>query len=170
MRPPVSYTVRRIRPDEADTLREFRLQALADAPEAFSQTLNEAEREPPSYWRQLAERGAEGTVSVTFFGELGGVWAGMVGGVVWDDGTPALVAMWVKPEHRRRRLALQLVQAVQDWARSLGHPSLRLWVAKGNERAAALYRLAGFAPTGRTHPLKWRPDIIEVEMAVELDR
>ncbi len=38
----MEFTVRRIKPDEGTTLKQVRLQALADAPRAFATTLAEA--------------------------------------------------------------------------------------------------------------------------------
>ena len=39
-----------------------------------------------------------------------------------------------------------LIQACEAWARSLGLRVLRIGVLAGNERAAAIYQRAGFAP------------------------
>lgn len=159
-----SYVVRMILSAEADRLRVFRLAALADAPTAFAQTLEEGNRRPLGYWQMLAARGAKGEQAVTFIGELDGEWAGMVGGLLADDQTAMLVAMWVHPAHRRNRLGLALVRAVQDWARCLDRSRLRLWVTETNDAAIRLYTSAGFAPTEKRQPLPSNDSLYEIEL------
>ncbi|HZQ37096.1 MAG TPA: GNAT family N-acetyltransferase, partial [Dehalococcoidia bacterium] len=46
--------IRAVRPDEAALLRDVRLRALADAPEAFLTTLDEALAYPEQVWRERA--------------------------------------------------------------------------------------------------------------------
>lgn len=53
--------VRRVRAEESEALRDLRLRALADAPEAFSTTLAQAGRRSEAEWQAAVERGARGT-------------------------------------------------------------------------------------------------------------
>ncbi|MGH3577586.1 MAG: hypothetical protein ACRDU0_08525, partial [Mycobacterium sp.] len=76
--------IRTVRPDEAALLRDVRLRALADAPEAFPTTLDEALAYPDQVWQ---ERAATLPGSVTFIAEdaedpASERWWGMVGGVL----------------------------------------------------------------------------------------
>jgi ribosomal protein S18 acetylase RimI-like enzyme len=50
------------------------------------------------------------------------------------------------PEYRRQGLALRLLRLAEERARSSGAQALSVIVAAENERAARLYRRAGFAP------------------------
>jgi hypothetical protein len=49
--------VRRTRTTDWEELRELRIRALADAPDAFSSTLEEATTLPEAVWREWAEGG-----------------------------------------------------------------------------------------------------------------
>src|ERR671917_264257 len=53
-------TVRRIRADEGPLLRDLRLRALADAPEAFGQALQDAQAQPDAEWTQAARQASGG--------------------------------------------------------------------------------------------------------------
>src|SRR5688572_32888634 len=52
--------VTRIKPDEWALLRDMRLRALRDAPEAFGQTYENAAAEPESEWRSAARASSAG--------------------------------------------------------------------------------------------------------------
>lgn len=146
----MTVTVRKLGVDDWKILREIRLRALLDAPEAFYSTYEDALKLDDDAWRdRLTTPGR-----VTLLAELDARAAGMIGGgpASEDEGDPeaaAMVAMWVEPESRGRGLADALTNALADWARQQGHPRLLLWVYDAAPRAAAFYRRAGFTPTGR---------------------
>jgi predicted GNAT family acetyltransferase len=71
--------------------------------------------------------------------------------------------MWVHPHHRGHGVASTLVDAVAEWAVRDGAGEVALWVADGNAAAAAVYRRAGFVPTGRRQPLPSNPAVGEEE-------
>src|SRR5215471_9994276 len=77
-------TIRRIRRDEGLRLRRLRLAALADAPMAFSSTLEHEEAFPEHLWHERAERGAVGDDRVTFVAEHDGEWIGLASGLAND--------------------------------------------------------------------------------------
>ncbi len=150
--------VRRIRPDEAAAYRAFRLRALADAPDAFGQTLEEAEAMPWSLWTERTARSAAGLDNVLLVAadDATDAWRGMTVCFL-DDAKPDLahvVAVWVAPEGRRRGLARILLDGVLDWARSRGARTAQLWVNETNQGALSLYLAAGFTPTGVATPLR----------------
>jgi ribosomal protein S18 acetylase RimI-like enzyme len=138
--------VRRLRPDDIDILRDVRLRALRDAPDAFWTTYDQEAAYGADDWRRWL------IAAALFVAEDGaGVPAGLVGGVA-DPGNPGvalLLSMWVDPEHRGAGLADQLVAVVTAWAESEGRPTVRLHVAEHNERARRCYQRLGFTPTGR---------------------
>lgn len=57
--------------------------------------------------------------------------------------------VFVRPQWWRRGVGTALVLALRQRARKLGYVRLQVWTGEGNERARALYRRAGFAPSGQ---------------------
>jgi GNAT superfamily N-acetyltransferase len=148
----VSTTVRRLRADEADPLRDLRLRALRDAPLAFGSTLAREEAFTADLGETRAAAGAAGLEQVTFVVEpAAGLATGMLDGD--DPAVAGLYAMWVAPEARGTGAGRALVEAVIAWATQRGARTLRTSVAEGNAAATALYVAAGFADTGRREPL-----------------
>jgi RimJ/RimL family protein N-acetyltransferase len=161
--------VRWIRPDEVEVYRAFRLRALADAPDAFSDSYALAIARPPEFWHERVANTSAGVDSVLKVAADAATdtWLGMTGCYVDDPtGSSAMVvSVWVEPAARRRRLARRLVDAVVGWARERGVHTLRLWVVANNERAQRVYMAAGFTPTGAVRPLPSNPALQEIEMA-----
>jgi ribosomal protein S18 acetylase RimI-like enzyme len=135
--------VRPLHEGEGPRLRELRLRALADAPDAFGRSFEEDAAHDDAWWAQLA---AEGRVQVA---EDGGRLAGMAGGRLCEDGSAELWGMWVEPAARGTGVAERLVEAVAAWARERGASRVELQVAQPDGAAARLYRRLGFADTGR---------------------
>jgi aminoglycoside 6'-N-acetyltransferase I len=72
----------------------------------------------------------------------------------YAEGAPALRApyvedLWVMPEHRGRRVAKQLLQAVEQWARCEGHEWLGSDARLDNETSHAWHSAAGFEEVER---------------------
>jgi GNAT superfamily N-acetyltransferase len=137
--------VRRATSEDWRELRELRLRALADSPDAFLTTLAEAQERSDEEWREWASR------SVIFVDD---VFDGMAGGFVTEEGDAMLWGMWVAPERRGAGLAEALARAVIDWARGDGRPRVVLWVVIGNVPAERFYERLGFRPTGVTAQLR----------------
>jgi ribosomal protein S18 acetylase RimI-like enzyme len=125
-------------------LRDLRLRALSDAPEAFASTLDEAAARPMEDWERALEELAT-FVAVSDTGDVG-----LVRGAPHDDLPNAvyLISMWVAPEGRRRGIARELIHHVVEWARARGGDRVLLDVGILNLGAMELYRRAGFGPTG----------------------
>lgn len=161
--------IRWIRSDEVETYRAFRLCALADAPDAFSDSHALAIARPPEFWHQRVASTSAGIESVLMVAADASTdtWLGMTGCYVEDptNRSALVVSVWVAPEARQRRLARRLVDAVVEWARERKIRTLRLWVVATNERAQRVYTAAGFTPTGVVRPLPSNPALQEVEMA-----
>lgn len=152
--------VRQLQPDEWRLLRDLRLRALTDAPDAFEAKVETARAFPDEEWRRRAE-GWRTVDDVVFVCDGDG----MVVGV--RDGEEALLgAMWVDPKQRGAGVGLALADAVINWARSWGANRVRLGVADGNRPATRLYERLGFVETGRRELL--RNDLVEVEYLLEL--
>lgn len=159
--------LRVLTPDDWMIWRALRLQALAEAPYAFSSVLadwqGEGDRE--DRWRgRLSIPGSHNVVALA-----DGDPVGMASGVPTDlDGEVEVISMWVAPQARGREIGDALLQAVAQWARYGGARRLRLAVGDGNAAATSLYLRNGFSLTGELGDLM--PDGVrrELIMATEL--
>src|SRR5688572_3413992 len=131
--------IRWIRSDEVDVYREFRLRALADAPDAFGDSYALAIARPPERWRDHVAKTSAGIDNVLMVAADAATdaWLGMTGCFVEDPtgGSAMVVSVWVAPEARRRQLARRLIDAVVAWARERKIGRLRLWVTETNLNA-----------------------------------
>lgn len=153
--------IRRLTPDDIDVLRDVRLRALRDAPDAFWTTYEREVAFGAVDWRRWL-------ISAALFvadDGTGASAAGLAGGmaVPREEGVAVLVSMWVDPGHRGTGLADQLVAAVSAWAASEGRPTVRLHVEERNDRARRCYQRLGFTLTGR-RLLRERDGRWELEM------
>ncbi len=175
--------VRRAHPDEWATVRDVRLAALADTPDAFASTLSREQARTEPQWRSRIRAWP------WFLAWHAGTPAGLVAAVPDQpaSGPPAagprtgpatgpatqgargwhLVSMWVSPQARGTGVAELLVGAVVDHAGAVGAPRVTLWVVVGNARARAFYRRMGFTPTGRrqAYPRDGADPLDEEELA-----
>lgn len=154
-------TVRRIRPDDVEAYRSTRLAALLDTPSAFARTHEEEAAYSDDEWAFRTVRGVEGDASATFFAEIDGEIAGLVGGYRPEPGMVELVSMWVAPPGRGRGAGSALVSAVVEWA---GDDRVELWVTRGNDPAISLYERCGFVTTDQVQPLPSDPCKDEIRM------
>jgi RimJ/RimL family protein N-acetyltransferase len=155
--------VRRIRPGEGAVLRDVRLRALADAPEAFASTLDDERRRPIEEWDRRAREGANSDTDATFLAMVGSDAVGMAGVYRPEHAGDQrhIYGMWVAPDIRGGGAGRALVDAACGWAWSEGTTRVTLWVVDQNQAANALYGRAGFRPTGRTQPLPSHPHLRE---------
>ncbi|HEU0036880.1 MAG TPA: dihydropteroate synthase [Kofleriaceae bacterium] len=133
--------------------RELRLRALADAADAFGETLARASQRSEAEWRdQVApQRGR-----VLFFADHDDLPVGMTVVRITPDAptTARLYAMWVAPEARRLGAGRALIDAAMRWSRFAGARELALQVTDRNLVARQLYRETGFVDTGRVEALR----------------
>ena len=150
-----TVTIRRVESGDWSALREIRLEALTDAPEAFGSTLQSAQRLSARQWRHRA------TTSAYFLAEQNGAVIGMVSGGFNDShpGTHWLYGMYVTPAARGGGAAQLLVGAVADWARDQGAREIYLHVASGVPRARAFYLKNGFTLTGENFAMERDPRV-----------
>jgi GNAT superfamily N-acetyltransferase len=164
--------VRRIRPTEWRRLRDVRLEALADSPQAFITTLAEARRFPDSLWSDRASVGSEGPGQATMIAVSGGRTVGMAVGLDRSSVAPgvvAVVSVFVSPDVRRRGVARALMAAVEAWASGVGATTTSLWVVDGNEGARTLYESLGYRMTLDRQPIRVPPPRWETRMVKRLD-
>jgi GNAT superfamily N-acetyltransferase len=156
-------TVTRVGEEGWRAWREIRLAALADAPDAFADTLAGAAALPERDWRAMTRTGA------IFIARAGPSPVGAAAGVPRES--PAergLGAMWVAPAWRGRGAASMLAAAVIAWARSEGAARLGLWVPADNPRARTFYERQGFLATGRSRGFPGSADRLISEMSLDL--
>jgi GNAT superfamily N-acetyltransferase len=146
--------VQRVLSSQAKQLRELRLRALREDPDAFGSTFAREVSLREEHWQLWASDSEADEHRVVFVAALP-EWAGMAGGFL-DAQRPGVVtlgAMWVDLTHRRRGLGAQLLDAVLDWAMSRGAAMIELSVTDENTAAERLYSRAGFTHVGVHAPL-----------------
>ncbi|HEV8116100.1 MAG TPA: GNAT family N-acetyltransferase [Acidimicrobiales bacterium] len=138
--------VRQATTGDVDAFRDLRLQAMTDAPDCFTSSIErEAARTPADWARWLAP-------AATFLIESTSLGPAALVAAVPDEADPAVVhlaAMWVHPSLRRHGAGRALVEAVIEWAATVGAQTVRLHVMAGNVPARLLYERCDFRGTGR---------------------
>jgi ribosomal protein S18 acetylase RimI-like enzyme len=159
----IGISVERAGPDDAAAVREVRLRALRDAPEAFAATLQRELEITVEQWRERLSAAAE-----TFLCRLDdpGADPAPVGLVVVraDPEAPGeawLLSMWVAPEARGRGAGDALIRAALH-SRTAQNRLVKLFVVETNRAARHLYARHGFLLTGREQRLA--DGRLEVEM------
>ena len=151
--------------DEWLTLRDIRLFALRESPEAFLSTYGRERTYGDARWQEEFGRGDwwvgyQGAEAVSLLG------------VTREPHTPAhecyLEYLWVAPRHRRSGIALSMLNAILGHLRSAGVRTVFLWVLDGNEAARSLYKRLGFVSSNHRQPLPGRPGRSEERMQLEL--
>lgn len=154
--------VRNVTPDDWVLLRDIRLRALRDSPDAFGSTIAEAVGYDDQVWQARASGGS------MFFACADGRPdhpVGLAGGYL-ENGEAHLVSMWVAPEARGQAAGEALVEAVASWAFATHRAdALYLWVTETNKPAVRLYERIGFRPTGARQPLPSNPALDEIAMS-----
>jgi len=152
--------------EEWHVLRDIRLEALREAPDAFLSTYAEQATSGESDWRRRISRGC------TFFAYVSDVSdaepVGLVGGFLGRPSTVELVSLWVRPKARGQGVGDALVAAVVEWARANNATLVHLWLIEPNEHARALYERCGFSPTNERQPLPTNENRTEVGMTCPL--
>ena len=152
--------------DDWPAMRDIRLAALLDAPDAFASTYGEQSAFEEADWRDRIARGG------TFLAYLPEVDAsepvGLAGGYQAGPGTVGLISMFVRPRARGCGVGEALIATVLDWACARNAASVHLWVTETNKAARLLYERCGFSPTGERQPLPSNPNIGEVAMTRSL--
>jgi GNAT superfamily N-acetyltransferase len=162
----MSVAVRPVTGDDWEILRQVRLAAMLDSPEAFGSTYERELSFTEARWRDRIAR------SPWWLAWRDGEPIGLIGAFTIDpESAPTdrhVVSMWVDPAARRQRVAWLLLDIVASWALHDGAASLSLWVADGNEAATTLYEAYGFEMSGKSGPLPSDPQRCEFHMTKAL--
>jgi predicted GNAT family acetyltransferase len=137
--------LRRITPDDWAVLRDVRLRALADSPDAFGSTLAREQDLDEKEWRRRSVR-------PVWVAEVDGRPVAMAGAFS-NDGVLQVWGMWTDPDQRGRGLARALLDALIGPAVADGTP-VGLHVNLANPGARAFYEKYGFVATGVLEQLR----------------
>ncbi|MEU6553209.1 GNAT family N-acetyltransferase [Streptomyces sp. NPDC046915] len=179
------YVIRAIRADEWPATKALRLLALQDpvAHLAFLETYEDALERPDTFWKERAERAAEGAASAQQVIAEGpdGDWVGSLTVLFEEAGTKDwaglpverkqghIVGVFVRSDYRGIGLTEVLFDAGLEWAWAQGAERVRLMVHEDNGRAQRFYRRAGFVPSGVTVPFVKDEAQLELEFVLERD-
>lgn len=143
--PPVGpgHELRVLTPDDWQTWRVLRLEALARAPYAFGSTHADWARATEVRWR--ARLGLPCSHNLVAF--TGSTPVGMASGMPHGE-TVELISMYVAEQARGTGVADALIDAIASWARSRGAARLRLDVVADNHHARRLYERHGLVVVG----------------------
>jgi ribosomal protein S18 acetylase RimI-like enzyme len=152
--------VRRVQADEWQALRDVRLRALADAPDAFATTHAEASLRPDQWWIDWTARSAA-TEGQAMFLAWDGDQAVGIAGAYGEPERFDVISMWVDPAVRGHGVGAALLDAAIAFA---GDAPVYLSVTETNEPAKRLYARRGFEPTGVTEQLASNPALAIYEL------
>jgi ribosomal protein S18 acetylase RimI-like enzyme len=165
-----NVAIRAVRANEWLRVRDIRLRALEESPDAFGAAFADERSLPDRVWIERTESSARREESAAFLAETTDGWIGFVMARLDDeDRTRAgMFGLWVDPASRATGVGLALTEAVIEWARARGASTLALWVVASNLAAIELYRRVGFDETGNSMPMPRKPDLREIRMEKDL--
>jgi ribosomal protein S18 acetylase RimI-like enzyme len=154
--------VREATPEDWQVMRDARLAALREAPQAFASTAEREAAYSEQTWRAWTQVSGRG---VMYLAEVAGEPepVGIAGVVVTDD-EAHLISMWVRPAARGQKIGEALIGATAEWTRSRGLDAMYLWVTESNAPARRLYERCGFTTTGDRQPLPSDPALPEIKL------
>jgi RimJ/RimL family protein N-acetyltransferase len=153
-----------VRAGEGERVRALRLRAVTDpaAAIAFLTTLEEELARDHAFWDERAAGGGAGGSAAIFIAEDADAWVGSATVLVRRPGDvdhtgrrlrerrADVVGVYMAPEARGTGAVDALLDAAARWSADQGFETLSLDVHVDNARAQAVYRRAGFVPTGET--------------------
>jgi GNAT superfamily N-acetyltransferase len=141
----VTWNVRVLSALEWRLLRRARLDALTDAPYAFSSDYRNEAAQTEQDWRRMFD-------ATTWLVALRGPSdvIGLLGSAREPDqpGARHVESIWVAPDHRRGGVLRSLLRVLAERERLSGVGDLALWVLEDNHDARRAYARLGFRSTG----------------------
>ncbi|MGE5574112.1 MAG: GNAT family N-acetyltransferase [Bacteroidota bacterium] len=161
--------VRSLPPNGWRLWRSLRLQALADSPDAFGSTLEDAIQLADCGWEELVSSSSSAE-RVLLVAEREGRPVGIARVQFLDDrrSQADLFSVWVMPSERRLGVGRALVDSTIEWARSKGASEIVLSVSERSNEAKRLYLSSGFVGTGSRERLRPGSSIYEDAMVLKL--
>ena len=140
-------TVRALGPEDWQAYRDLRLRALAEAPTAFTNTVEQEQGFDEALWRARMTRSNR---------------------LVGSSDDAELFGMWVVPSSRGAGVAWRLMEAATEHARAQGRRALQAWVSTDNGRAVAFFSSYGFRPSDQRRPMTTDASVQELAMVLPL--
>ena len=165
----VSVRVNEVTEPDWELWRDLRLEALADSPTAFGETLAMARAKTEEDWRSWWD--GRPHAGPRYIASVDGSPAGMCSICFPDDHDkhPLLINMWTSPKARGRGAGRAMLDACVAYCRQEGHPRFLLSVVDDNISAFRVYERYGFALTGYSEPLLSNPSKLVLTMAMNLN-
>ena len=162
--------VKPLQADQWALYKQMRIAALADAPHAFTASWTRAVTRLDAEWMQLVERRAQEKNNTSFIAYCDGVPCGMAACIV-SDGCAEMLAVWVVPAFRRRKVGDALIAYAKSWSTERHLPKMIVGVFEDNTAAVKFYRAAGFSLNGapRFDPAQPKRPILLLEMILPTD-
>jgi predicted GNAT family acetyltransferase len=135
----------RLTPDDWAVLRDVRLRALGDSPDAFGSTYEREAAFDEKEWRRRLVR--------PVYAVLADGRPVAMAGAFSDGGVVQVWGMWTDPEHRGCGHARALLDALLREPMAAGRP-VSLHVNTANPGARTAYERYGFVGTGELEPLR----------------
>ena len=141
-----------MQPDQWRLYKSVRCAALADAPYAFSGTLDRALQRSDEDWVIITWQRATKPGQITFFAFEGETTYGMSAcGIDPKNANEAeMSAVWVTPTQRHSGVGDALIDFAVQWATEQGASLLNVGVYDDNVGALKFYSSNGFQDVGRT--------------------
>jgi len=151
-------------------LKELRLAALRESPDAFSPTYEDTRNHDDDYWYDAARAIADSNTFEIFIAERDATPVGLVSGQVDGNGVGHIGAMWASTNVRGKGVGRQLLLRVVEFLEQQGCHSIELTVTESNGAAISLYRSLDFEFTGNAEPLRAGSPLMNLEMQRKSDR
>ena len=162
--------IERIVASQWQLLKELRCRALADAPFAFSGTLEEAKERSDEDWVAWAENCSHNPQTIMFIAYYDDKPCGMMGCRIVGEKNEIgeLLAVWVAPEYRKLKVGQALLGATKQWASRSYAQVLHIWVAEQNTTAISFYKAVGSQITSQRQPFKSDTTQEEILLTLQL--
>ncbi len=157
------FSARRLTPHDWYLLRDLRLTALSESPDAFLSTYDRESAYTEQTWRNEFARG-DWSIATRRGRPIVG--ATLESAARMHE--RHLEYLWVSPEYRRFGVASMLLSTVLDHLRDSGVATALLWILDGNVPALRLYERFGFTSTHERQPLEADPARSEERMTLSL--
>jgi GNAT superfamily N-acetyltransferase len=162
------FVIRTLARADGDLLRSVRMRALEESPDAYVETLADAQA---CDWQARAARLSqrEPHDRVAYVATAGAISAGMIiAGYGLPAEPPFLAAMWVHPDFRRQGLGRALVARALSFLRQAGQKHVSLWVTETHSGVFKFCEALGFQLTGARAELRAGSQTRILEMTLHL--
>jgi GNAT superfamily N-acetyltransferase len=154
-------SIRPVQAGEEPSVRKLILEMLRESPQAFGETLADAQARTEAEWEQYVESMITPPRHSAYMaadedGACGFV-AGEANNPQTPPGTILVSRLWVEPRQRGTGLGRRLMDIVTRWAMDLNAQQIGLGVTELNTQGMKFYEHLGYFDTGIRAPIPWDP-------------